>query len=120
MATQPVTRLTPEQYLQLDRTCDVRNGYYNGEMYAMAGGSPRHSQIIVRLSSQLLVAADRRGCTTYSSDLRIKSGSDYFYADVSVVCGPVQLSDRKLRSRPQVHRLPIDSEPAGVRARRPG
>ena len=84
--------MTPEQYLELDRNSQVRNEYCEGHVYAMAGGSPRHAQLIMAAALQVGLAARKRGCTPYSSDLRIKAGPYFFYPDMSVVCGPVQVS----------------------------
>ena len=41
MSARPQPRLTPEQYLELDRASEFRNEYYNGRMYAMSGGHTR-------------------------------------------------------------------------------
>ena len=38
MATNPSTYLTPEQYLEIERRAERKSEYYNGEMFAMAGG----------------------------------------------------------------------------------
>jgi Uma2 family endonuclease len=39
MSAQAKPHLTPEQYLQLDRKSEMRSEYYNGRMFAMAGGT---------------------------------------------------------------------------------
>lgn len=67
-------------------------------MYMMAGGSPRHSQIIARVMARVLTAADQSGCTAFSSDPRVKAGTSFFYPDVSVICGAVQMSDERIPS----------------------
>ena len=85
--------MTPEQYLEQDRNSTVRNEYYNGQLYAMAGGSPRHAQLIMAAAMQVGPAARKRDCTPYSSDLRVKAGPHFFYPDISVVCGPLELSN---------------------------
>lgn len=36
MAAHPQPRLTPEQYLELERASDVGHEYYRGETFAMA------------------------------------------------------------------------------------
>ena len=49
MATQPTIRLTEQDYLTIDRAAEHKSEYVDGEMYAMSGGSLRHSRLAVRL-----------------------------------------------------------------------
>ena len=71
MATQPHCRLTPEEYLELDRASDVRHEYRCGEVYAMAGGSPAHSFIGNNLSAALTFFARNKKFLVFNSDLRV-------------------------------------------------
>ncbi|HMQ51659.1 MAG TPA: Uma2 family endonuclease, partial [Anaerolineae bacterium] len=34
---------TPEEYLALEESIDQKSEYYNGEIFAMAGGSSNHN-----------------------------------------------------------------------------
>ncbi len=38
MATQPVTRLTEEEYLRLERVADHKSEFVDGEIFPIAGG----------------------------------------------------------------------------------
>lgn len=92
MATQPVTKLTEEEYLRMERAASVKSEFIGGQVFAMSGGSPRHSELAVTITAAL--HAQLRGrCRVYNSDLRIRTRSTgaYVYPDVSVVCGPLQL-----------------------------
>ncbi len=42
MSTLPVHKLTPEEYLAIERKAEVKSEYYKGEMFAMSGASARH------------------------------------------------------------------------------
>ncbi len=53
MATQPLSFLTPEQYLEIDRAAEFRSEYLNGEMFAMSGAPARHNIIINTLGRVL-------------------------------------------------------------------
>jgi Uma2 family endonuclease len=91
MASLPVSPLTEEEYLRLERAAFEKSEYHDGEMFAMSGGSPNHSRIIAKTVSVL----DRQtpdGCSVYSSDLRIKVPSmpTYVYADCCIACGPIE------------------------------
>jgi Uma2 family endonuclease len=88
--------LSPSEYLAIERVASCRSEYLNGEMFAMAGGSPRHSLIKANLVRELGIALKGHPCTAYDSDLRIhiKASGLYTYADASVVCGALQLDDQ--------------------------
>ncbi len=47
MSAQTQPRLTPEQYLEIDRASEVRNEYYQGRMWAMSGGTRTGTTVIL-------------------------------------------------------------------------
>jgi Uma2 family endonuclease len=89
MATQPVPRMTEEEYLRIERAATYKSEFVGGEMFAMSGGTLWHSQLaanwIAHLGNQL-----RGGpCRVFTSDARVRttvSGS-YLYPDISVAYG---------------------------------
>jgi Uma2 family endonuclease len=88
------SRLTPAEYLAWEREQIDKHEYHAGEVFAMAGGSPRHSWIAGNVQSVLKRKLDDR-CFTFTSDQRIMfdDGRRYVYPDVSFVRGPVVLQD---------------------------
>ena len=46
MSSERKTRLTPEEYLALERKAEVRSEYLDGDMVAMSGGSREHNLIV--------------------------------------------------------------------------
>ena len=93
MASQPASTLTEEEYLRIERAALDKSEFHDGQMFAMAGGSPNHSL----LASKIGAILDRQvpaGCRTFNSDLRvyIPAAKTYTYPDCSVVCGELQLS----------------------------
>ena len=95
MSAHPQPRLTPEEYLELDRASPFRNEYYNGHMYAMSGGSVPHAIIIGNLTRETGNALRGRPCFVAPSDLRVRVSPDglYTYPDVVVVCGELKVLD---------------------------
>jgi Uma2 family endonuclease len=57
MSTQPVTYLTPEQYLEIERKAEFRSEYLNGEVFAMSGGTPNHGWIVANTAVALGLTA---------------------------------------------------------------
>jgi Uma2 family endonuclease len=96
MSAQPQPRLTPEQYLELERAAlDVRSEYYNGRMYAMSGGTHPHAIVIGNLGSELRIALKKGPCVVTTSDMRVRVSKTglYTYPDIVVVCDPPQYGD---------------------------
>ena len=95
MSSQPKTRLTPEEYLAIERKAEYKSEYFNGEMFAMAGASERHVLIVTNVVAELRGQLRRRPCTVYSTDLRVRVSPTglYTYPDIVVVCGQPQFAD---------------------------
>jgi Uma2 family endonuclease len=93
MSAAPKPFLTPEQYLEQERHAETKSEYYDGEVFAMAGGSPDHSLIATNVTSELGFQLRDTPCRVYNSDLRVRgSETDYSYPDLTVVCGEPQLA----------------------------
>lgn len=85
-------RYTLEDYLGVEEMSSVRHEYLDGEIFAMAGGTPEHAAlsaaVVVVLGSKL-----RGGrCRPYSADLRVRVPATGLatYPDAAVVCGDVE------------------------------
>ena len=84
--------MTPEAFLAWEREQAERHGYWRGEVFSMAGGSPRHSRLAARCIARLDAALADRPCDVHTSDLRLALSEDHFaYADAVVVCRPITL-----------------------------
>jgi Uma2 family endonuclease len=88
--TKPYHRLSEAQYLEIERAAEFKSEFFDGEMFAMAGGSRKHSLIASNLIAELRNRLRGRPCAVFNSDLRIKIETSglYTYPDASVVCGP--------------------------------
>ena len=97
MASNPVTKVTEEQYLAIDRAAEFRSEFLDGEMIAMSGGSMRHAQLQANVIGELFAALRGGDCRVYSSDFRVRVSKTrmYAYPDVSVVCGKHALADER-------------------------
>ena len=95
MSAHAHPRLTPEQYLEIERAAESKSDYYDGYMYAMSGGSLRHAVVSGSLIRALGNALMKRPCTVATSDLRLRVGSGrlYTYPDAIVFCGEAKLAD---------------------------
>ncbi len=97
MSTQPKTYLTPEQYLEIERAAEHKSEYFQGEMFAMAGGTLDHSTIFHNVAFLLSGQLRGRSCRVAGSDLRLQVSPDglFAYPDLVVFCGKPQFADRR-------------------------
>jgi Uma2 family endonuclease len=94
MTLSAKSTLTPEEYLALEREAEFRSEYYNGEIFAMAGGSREHSIIIFNIGGEIYNQLGD-SCEGHTSDMRVKVSPTglYTYPDVVVVCGDARYED---------------------------
>ena len=91
---QPSRHLTEAEYLEIERAAEFKSEFFDGEMFAMAGGTPRHSLIGTNLTSEFRDRLRAKPCVPYNADLRIKIEATGLltYPDLSVICGPLQFA----------------------------
>jgi Uma2 family endonuclease len=97
-------RLTPEEYLAIERAAEEKSEFFDGVMHAMSGGSLSHSRIATNLLYRLSAAFEGRQCEAFNSDLRVQLGAsgDYAYPDVSALCGQPVLADDDVLTNPSL------------------
>jgi hypothetical protein len=95
MARQPVSFLTPEQYLEIERKAEFRSEYIGGEMFAMSGGTWAHSLIAVNTTRQASLQLREKPCAVQGSDMRVRVSPSglYTYPDAIIICGGPQFAD---------------------------
>lgn len=86
-------RYSYAEYLALEAISPVRHEFFDGHVWAMAGGSPDHAAVAVNISTLLNNALRDRPCRVFGADLRIRVLATGLgtYPDVSVVCGQLEL-----------------------------
>jgi Uma2 family endonuclease len=94
MATSPRRaghRYTYDEYLAYERDSAMKHEYDDGEIYAMAGGSPRHNAIAARVVAAIEIAR-KPGCVAFQSDQRVRvlATGRATYPDASMVSGPIE------------------------------
>jgi Uma2 family endonuclease len=87
---------TIQEFVRLEEYSNVRHEYLEGQIYAMAGGTPEHGARAANVIGIWAIQLRGRPCRVQTSDVRIRvtaTGLDT-YPDVSVVCGHAE-SDRE-------------------------
>ncbi|MCK9394838.1 MAG: Uma2 family endonuclease [Methylobacter sp.] len=78
--------ISEEAYLQSELLSEIKHEYIDGAVYAMAGASKNHQRITGNVSREFGNQLKNTPCESFSSDIKVKVGSKFFYPDVMVVC----------------------------------
>lgn len=97
MTAQPAVKLTPQEYLSIERKSEVKSEYWYGEMFAMAGASEAHNLLVTNVVRELSLQLKGKPCRVYPSDMRVRipRKPSYKYPDVTVVCGKPEFEDAR-------------------------
>ena len=101
IATQQHPRFTPQEYLDWEEQQTLRYEYFDGEVFAMAGGTLPHADIALNIAS-LLREPLRGRCKVRNSDAKvgITAEGPFVYPDVSVTCDQRDRTAQKFSQYP--------------------
>lgn len=96
------SHMTADEYLAWERAQPTKHEFFHGEVFAMAGGSPRHNALCGRIIA--FASGALPGCVVLTSDQRVTmaSRSRYVYPDISVVCGTLELEANDVLTNPTI------------------
>ncbi len=88
--------VTEDEYLERERQEERKSEFVNGEIVAMAGGSPRHNAIAANVVRAVGNRLSGRRCIVFTSDQRIHVPATglYTYPDASVACDGPRFLDK--------------------------
>ena len=94
----PTARLSEAEYLEIERKAEFKSEFFDGEMFAMSGGSCWHSIISANIGREFGTALKGRGCVVFESNMRVKVEATglYTYPDVSVACEEQRFVDDEM------------------------
>ena len=90
-------QLTEIEYLDLERSAEIKHEYFDGEIFAMTGASEPHNLITANVIRELGNGLKNTACRVYASDMRLKVSETglFTYPDVMVVCGEREFVDAR-------------------------
>ena len=98
-AQLPQRHSTIEDYFCIEAAADIRHEFYQGAIFAMAGGSRNHNRIAGNVYAALRAALRNTPCEAFALDMRLWTPSGlYTYPDVLVICGPIHLTNDRLET----------------------
>jgi len=93
---QQQTHYTREQYLKYAENATTKHEFYQGEIFAMSGGTFNHAAIAGNTYAALKTQLKGQPCQPMNSDMRVHSPLEFdTYPDVSLYCGMPELTDNQ-------------------------
>lgn len=76
-----------DEYLTYEENAQNKHELVDGVLYAMAGVSDNHNQIVINIVGHLWQAARKGSCKVYANDMKLRADRfTSYYPDVMVVC----------------------------------
>jgi Uma2 family endonuclease len=95
MRPNPIQKLSPEEFLEFERSSGEKHEYLDGVVVAMSGAKRNHNKIVTNLSGLIWQHLRGKDCESYTNDMRVfvpKTGA-FTYPDLVVVCGEPEFKD---------------------------
>ena len=88
------THYSYQEYLDLEQADDIRYEYYQGEVFAMSGGTINHNQISIN-TQRIIDDAMPDDCRAFIGDVKVEilANTHYVYPDVVYTCDANDLAD---------------------------
>jgi Uma2 family endonuclease len=98
----PARRYTVEEYFALEEVSEQRHEYFEGEVYAMSGATPRHNLIAQNCAFALRQGVRGKGCKVFLEgvQLAVQTNHYYTYPDVMVTCHPDDIEAERTMHHP--------------------
>lgn len=95
MALPALQYISPDDYLEQERTAVNKHEYFKGEILAMAGASLIHNRIVANIMGNIVPYLRDKPCEIFPSDLRVSVSSkqSFTYPDATIVCDEPDMLD---------------------------
>jgi Uma2 family endonuclease len=102
---EPATTTSWDEYLALEEASEERHEFIDGQVFVMAGATPRHNRIVLNAGNALDRALRDTPCVALAGQQRVFVAATGMagYPDVTVVCGPAErLPDQRTLLNPSL------------------
>lgn len=95
---------TFHECITLEEKTGLRYEYFGGEIFAMAGGTTIHNEIVQNISTAMRHHFRPKGCKVFAENVKLEAIKDiyYPYPDVIVTCDELDLKEIKVVKSPVI------------------
>ncbi|WP_128546762.1 Uma2 family endonuclease [Larkinella soli] len=97
-------RYTVQEYFDLEEVSDIRHEYYRGEIFAMAGTTLNHNDIVENVKRRVKDHFAPKGCRVLSESIKLEviKAAYYPYPDLMLTCHPEDVQAEYVIARPSL------------------
>lgn len=92
MSAPQIPRMSLAEFLEMEERAEFKSEYWDGQMFAMSGGTFNHARIGTNLIHRLSNALENSPCQVINSELLVQAapGELVAYPDLTVIRGEIQ------------------------------
>jgi Uma2 family endonuclease len=84
---EKVEYISVEEYLEGEKLSQLRREFIDGQVFAMAGASKRHNQIIQNIGFRLRTRLQETDCEIYLESIKVRPNAiTFYYPGIVVTC----------------------------------
>ncbi|MCF0064224.1 Uma2 family endonuclease [Dyadobacter chenwenxiniae] len=97
-------KYTVGEYLEMEEKSEIRHEFYDGEIFAMAGTTMNHNDIVDNVRSLLKKVFVPRGCRVFAENIKVEAVQNFFYPypDVIVACAKEDINGTYIVRYPSI------------------
>jgi Uma2 family endonuclease len=97
MSASSIRRISADEYLEREREAGFKSEFFDDAMIAMAPECILHNRVRTNLSAEIGAQLKKGPCQAFTGDLKVyvERTGNFFYPDLVVVCGPVEVHGGK-------------------------
>lgn len=97
-------KYTVSEFLEMEEKSEVRHEYYDGEIFAMAGTTMNHNDIVDNVRTFLKGIFRPKGCRIFAENIKVEAIENFYYPypDVIVTCAPEDINGTYIVKHPSV------------------
>lgn len=96
-------KISVADYIEGEKSSEIRHEYFDGELFAMSGASKRHNRISRNLLFAISDHLKGSECETFFNEIKLRLDylDRFYYPDLVIVCVPDEESDYYV-TRPKI------------------
>jgi Uma2 family endonuclease len=94
--------ISVEEYFEMEKHSEIRHEYYDGEVFAMAGTSLNHNEIIQNIAGILRPIFRPKGCKVLLESVKLEAIKHFYYPypDLMLTCDADDLDAEYIIKKP--------------------